>query len=131
MTNERITNLLRTYGFCVFYLAVASPVQSLAASAQDTTCNFACFAQYPFDGRCRKPMKGARLYSGRVLSVSRECPNTILHIQTEGQELPSVVEIQLNGCKVFAGRVGQLVEFGVTGPSSDVRRYPLACDLLR
>lgn len=125
-----VINLLRAYGLCIFYLAVALPAQSLAASTEQPTCNFACFAQYLFDGRCLQPYPGAKLYSGRLLSVSHECPNTtILHIQTQDRELPPVVEIQLTGCKVFARGASDLVEFGVRGPSSDVRRYPLACDL--
>ncbi|MDA9496168.1 hypothetical protein XI05_01095 [Bradyrhizobium sp. CCBAU 11357] len=126
-----VVNLLRASGLCLFYLAVVLPAQSLAASTERPTCSFTCFAQYLFDGSCLQPYPGAKLYSGRLLSISHECPNTtILHIQTKNRELPPVVEIQLRGCKIFAGRsVNEIVEFGVQDPSADVQRYPLACDL--
>lgn len=131
MKNERIIKQLRAYGLCLIYFAIVWPAQSLAADTEQPTCNFACFAQYLFDGRCLQPYPGAKPYSGRLLRISHECPNTtILYIQTKDQELPPVVEIQLRGCKIFAGRrVNEIVEFGVQGPSAGVQRYPLACDL--
>lgn len=126
-----VVNLLRASGLCLFYLAVVLPAQSLADSTERSSCNFACFAQYLFDGRCLKPYPGAKLYSGRLLGISHECPNTtILRIQTKDRELPPVIEVQLRGCNIFAGRgVNETVEFGVQGPSADTQRYPLACDL--
>ncbi len=129
MMNDRIINLLRAYGLGIFYLAVALPVRSLADSAQRPACGHICFAQYMFEGTCHKPFAGAKLYYGRVLGVSFECPDTILHIQTQDRELPSAIEIRLAGCKKFAGKVGDPVQFAVERPSSEVRRYPLACDL--
>lgn len=111
-------------------VAVAVPVQ-LSASAQEQVCSYPrCRAEFVFEGTCHKPRVGAKLFFGRVLGVSLECPNTIVQIQVQDRELiklPPNIEIRLGGCTRFYGKVGDLVQFAVEQPSSDVRRYALAC----
>jgi hypothetical protein len=114
-----------------FLLAVAAAVQPLTASAQEKSCpEISCRAVYSFR-TCDKPRPGAKVLSGHVLGVSREC-NDIVQVQIEDWEankVPRVVEIDIGSCASFAGKVGDLAQVGLVDPSPDVRRYHLACRL--
>jgi hypothetical protein len=83
MMSDRIINILPACGLCILCLAVALPVHSLSASAQQPACALRCRAEFVFDGTCHKPSVGAKLFSGRILGVSLECPNAILQIEIQ------------------------------------------------
>jgi hypothetical protein len=115
-----------------FLLAGAAVSQLPAASAQDKGClDFACRANYPFR-TCDKPLPGTKVFSGRVLAVSKECSNTIVQMQIENWEasrLPRVIEVVIKSCGYFAGKIGDFAQVALIEPSPDVRRYDLECSL--
>ena len=115
-----------------FILALAAVVQPFTASAQDKSClQVDCRALGSFR-TCDRPRDGARIFSARVLTVSKECSNNILTVQVEdgkGSNLPTVVEIDLGPCVSFGGKVGEVIQIALDEPHSpDVRQYRrLAC----
>jgi hypothetical protein len=112
-------------------LALAGAVQPLTASAQDKSCMGArCRALGQFLS-CDKPVDGAKVFSARVLAMSKECSNNILSVQVEdgsANRLPSVIEINLGPCISFYGNVGDVTQIALREPHRpEVRRYGLAC----
>jgi hypothetical protein len=115
----------------VVWLALAGVVQPLTASAQDKSCIEAqCRALGQFRS-CDKPVDGAKVFSARILAVSKECSKNILSVQVEdgsANRLPSVIEIDLGPCISFYGKVGDVTQIALREPHRpDVQRYTLAC----
>jgi hypothetical protein len=112
------------------FLALIAVVQPTAAFAQDKECvPISCRAVYRLT-TCDKPRSGATIFSGRVVSVSRECSNDVVQVQIEDGEtnrVPPVVEIIVRPCGHFVGKVGDLTRVAVMNPTPTVRRYDLAC----
>lgn len=121
--------MLRLVTFTHF-LALIAVVQPTAAFAQDKGCvPISCRAEYPLT-TCDKPSAGATLFSGRVVSVLRECSNDVVQVQIEDGEtnrVPPVVEIIVRPCGRFFGKVGDLTRVAVMNPTPTARRYDLAC----
>jgi len=115
----------------VVWLALAGIVQPLTASAQDKSCIEAqCRALGQFRS-CDKPVDGAKVFSARILAMSKECSKNILSVQVEdgsANRLPSVIEIDLGPCISFYGKVGDVTQIALREPHRpDVQRYKLAC----
>lgn len=123
--------MLRLLSFTLF-AALFALDEPIAVSAQDAEClQMACRAIYPFT-TCDKPRPGAKLLSGRVLALSRECSGEIIRMQVESWEaekVPPVIDIVVQSCGRFAGKAGDLTEVAVMDAKSDVRRYQRACSL--
>jgi hypothetical protein len=111
------------------FLALIAIFQPLA-SAQGKACvPIACRAEYPIT-TCDKPRPGAKVLSGRVLGMSRDCSNDIVQMQIEQWEankVPPVIEVVVGPCGRFMGKVGDPAQVAVMEPAPDIRRYDLAC----
>jgi hypothetical protein len=110
------------------FLALMAIVQPLA-SAQDKQCvPVRCRAEYQFT-TCDKPRPEAKILSGRVLGVSRECSNDIVEMEIEQWEANKVppVDVVVRPCGRFVGEVGDRAQVAVMEPAPHVRRYDLAC----
>lgn len=112
------------------FLALIAVVQPTVAFAQDKECvPVRCRAEFPLT-TCDKPSPGATVFSGRVVSVTRECSNDVVQVQIENGEtnrVPPVVEIIVRPCGRFFGKVGDLTRVALMNPTPTVRRYDLAC----
>jgi hypothetical protein len=78
------------------------------------------------------PQPGAKLLSGRVLALPRECSGEIIQIQVEDWEaerVPPIIDIVVQSCGRFTGKTGDLTQVAVMDPKPDVRRYQRACSL--
>jgi len=131
---SREPRMLRSVQFGHF-LALIAVVQATTAFAQDKECvPLSCRAVYRFK-TCDRPNPGAAVFSGRVVSVSRECSNTAIQVQIvkvqiedgEANMVPPVVEIVVQPCGRFFGKVGDLTRIAVMNPTPTTRRYDLAC----
>jgi hypothetical protein len=106
-------------------MAIVQPL----ASAQDKQCvPVRCRAEYQFT-TCDKPRPEAKILSGRVLGVSRECSNDIVEMEIEQWEANKVppVDVVVRPCGRFVGEVGDRAQVAVMEPAPHVRRYDLAC----
>jgi hypothetical protein len=117
------------FTFLIALFAVGEPI---VTSAQEAACLQAdCRAMYHFT-TCDKPLPGAKVLSGRVISLSRECSNQIVQIQVENWEaekVPPVIDIVVGACGRFAGKAGDLTQVAAKDPKPNVRRYHRACSL--
>ncbi|UZE47634.1 hypothetical protein [Rhodopseudomonas sp. P2A-2r] len=121
--------MLRLVSFTLF-AALFAIDEPIAASARAAEClQMDCRAIYRFT-TCDKPRPGAKLLSGRVLALSRECSGEIIRMQVENWEaekVPPVIDFVVQACGRFAGKAGDLTEVAVMDPRPDVRRYKRAC----
>jgi hypothetical protein len=121
--------MLRLVSFTLFAALFAFD-EPVAVSAQDAEClQMDCRAISPFT-TCDKPRPGAKLLSGRVLGLSRECSGEIIRMQVENWEaekVPPVIDIVVESCGRFEGKAGDLTQVAVMDPKPDVRRYQRAC----
>lgn len=81
---------------------------------------------------CNKPLPGAKLLSGRVIALSRECSSQIIQIEVENWEVekvPPIIDIVVGACGRFEGKAGDLTQVAVMDPKPSVRRYQRACSL--
>src|ERR1700733_14162512 len=116
----------------IFLLALAAFVQPLSAFAQESGCppRAQCRA-LGFFKTCDRPQDGARVFSARIMAVSRKCSHTIVSMRGEersAENLPNVFEIDLGNCVSFNGNVGDVIQIALhEPPNPDVQRYSLAC----
>jgi hypothetical protein len=103
-----------------------------AIAQQDRCQDMACRALGSFRS-CDKPLNGAKVFSARVIGLSRDCSDNIVSLQIDdakGNNLPAVVEIDLGACVFFSGKVGDATQIALAQPHSPgVRRYHLACNV--
>ena len=113
--------------------ALAAVFQPHAATARQKSCpEMMCRAIYSFTS-CDRPSNGARVFSARVVGLSRDCSDNIVSLQIDeakGNNLPAVVEVDLGACLFFSGKVGDATQIALAQPPSpNVRRYHLGCSL--
>src|SRR3954453_19528741 len=90
------------------FLALIAIIQPLASAQAKECVPIACRAEYPIT-TCYKPRLGAKVFSGRVLGMSRDCSNDIVQMQIEQWEankVPRVIEVVVGPCGRLIGRVG-------------------------
>lgn len=124
--------MIRVWIARLFALAVGIEVCAASAQAQGSDCTPRCRAEYPFSS-CEKPGVGAKLVSGRITRVFRDCPapGLILKMeldQSEANKLSSVVEIDLGPCVVFWGKVGDQARIAIVDSRPGIKRYKNSCE---
>ena len=124
--------MIRVWTTTLFTLAVGFDGLAASAQAQSLDCTPRCRAVFPFTS-CEKPRVAARLVSGRITRVFRDCPRPglILEIElgrSEANELPNVVEIDIGPCVVFTGDVGDQATVAIAEPRPSIRRYKNVCE---